>query len=494
MPSSLCFTVRFLQPHSHGRGDGGEPEWPPSPLRLFQSLVAAAAARWNERQRLYYAIPALNWLAQQSPPVVVASAGIASKVRTQFYVPDNTADLLVPQFKRGVVHATPKRAEKVVRPTHILDGDAVHYLYPLPDDCCLHLEVLKAAARSITHLGWGIDMVAADADVISEADAANLPGHRWRVVPNGGVPLRVPKPGTLDDLMRKHDAFLGRLSDDGFRPVPPLSCFNTARYFSSTVTSLAPSRRPIAAFRILKPDFEGYRSFNPQRGTSTVAHWFRMATGAACKDWPFEQQDPVEAFVYGHAGKNQPIKGPRADRRFMFLPLPTINAALGRVEAIRRVLLVAPPGCEPQLDYARKRLAGAELKSATESVGILNHLPHSDWVLRQYLEPASAWTSVTPVVLPGHDDRHIAKAEDLIRKSFMQAGFAPEIAECCTIDFRKVGFLPGVDLADRYALPAHPPVKGPRYHVQVCFPHAVPGPIAMGALRYRGFGLMVGRT
>ena len=45
-------------------------------------------------------------------------------------------------------------------------------------------------------------------------DAAKLPGHRWRVVAGGGVPLRVPKAGTLDDLIRKHAAFLGRLSNE----------------------------------------------------------------------------------------------------------------------------------------------------------------------------------------------------------------------------------------------------------------------------------------
>ena len=67
MPSQLCITVRFLQPFSHGRGDGGEPEWPPSPLRMFQALVAASAAYWNQRMALEYAVPALEWIAKQPP-------------------------------------------------------------------------------------------------------------------------------------------------------------------------------------------------------------------------------------------------------------------------------------------------------------------------------------------------------------------------------------------------------------------------------------------
>ena len=65
MRSYLCLTVRFLQPYYHGRTDGGEPEWPPSPLRVFQALVAAAAARWREAQFREYAVPSLRWLERQ---------------------------------------------------------------------------------------------------------------------------------------------------------------------------------------------------------------------------------------------------------------------------------------------------------------------------------------------------------------------------------------------------------------------------------------------
>ena len=62
MPSVFLLTVRFLDPAPafHGRGDGGDPEWPPSPLRLFQALVCAAAGRWREGQLTDYAFPALH--------------------------------------------------------------------------------------------------------------------------------------------------------------------------------------------------------------------------------------------------------------------------------------------------------------------------------------------------------------------------------------------------------------------------------------------------
>ena len=46
----------------------------------------------------------------------------------------------------------------------------------------------------------------------------------------------------------------------------------------------------------------------------------------------------------------------------------------------------------------------------------------------------------------------------------------------------------GVEPAWRYEVPAELE-RWPRYHVRVRFARAVPGPLAVGAGRYRGFGL-----
>ena len=43
MSRHLVLSFRFLSPWFHGRGDEDAPEWPPSPLRAFQAVVAAAA-------------------------------------------------------------------------------------------------------------------------------------------------------------------------------------------------------------------------------------------------------------------------------------------------------------------------------------------------------------------------------------------------------------------------------------------------------------------
>ncbi|MCI0700789.1 MAG: type I-U CRISPR-associated protein Csb2 [Planctomycetia bacterium] len=521
MSKFLCITVRFLQPLSHGRGDGDEPEWPPSPLRarnyspsrtsrqsdepewppsplrVFQALVAAAAGRWNERMRLEYAVPALEWLAKQPAPTVVAAVGVPSDVKYRLYVPDNVGDKVAKSWRSGNVNASiaDYRTEKDVRPTH-LTGDAVHYLHSIPDsDSGLSefKQTLIDAARSITHLGWGVDMVAGNAVEMTEEKAAKLTkegGECWRPTKDGsGTPLRVPRAGTLDALMKKHEAFLNRLADDGFRPVPPLTAFTVVGYRRDS----EPASRPWVAFRIASVDPDDANpSFDTSNKCRDVAAWLRCAVAAVCERWPFPD---FASFVHGHDENGSQLKGEHADQRFMYLPLPTINAKLRRVDSIRRVLVAAPPDRRDRIDWLRLRLPGQELlwngDGKVEEKGVLNSLSASDWVLQQYTAASRVWSTVTPVVLHRHE---VGGAEicGLLKDAFRHAGFSEEVVDRLELDWRGVGFRAGVDLATRYLTPDT--TTGPRYHVRVQFAHPVRGPLAVGAGRYRGMGLFAMET
>jgi CRISPR-associated protein Csb2 len=476
MSDYLSITIRYLQPFSHGRGDGDSPEWPPSPLRVFQALIAAAAARWNERQRLQTATPALTWLQCQAPPEIVACPAVASTVPTQFYVPDNSADMLVSSWKRGETDKVPKRTDKVVLPVH-LSGSDVHYLFPIDDSGISHFEVLRTAARSITHIGWGIDMVACDADVISRSQAAELPGERWVVGQAGGVALRVPTAGTLDDLLRKHQDFLNRLSDDGFRPVPPLREFAVRHYRRTT----DPALRPYCVFTILKPDASGTLAFHTARRTRDIAAWIRHAVAEICQTAGWDDFLP---FVHGHAaGGTRPNDAANSSDRFQYLPLPTINYQLQRVESIRRVMVVAPAGFQDRIDFIRRRLLGYELRWENEIKGLLNLQPGKDWVRDQYLRPATTWSTVTPVILDGFDDHNPKKSEKLLRKAFANAGIQSPVE----FDYQPFGFRGGVEPVREFRRPEK--LTGTMLHVRLKFQHPIPGPLAIGAGRYRGFGL-----
>jgi CRISPR-associated protein Csb2 len=524
----LCVTIRFADPMFRGRGDGGEPEWPPSPLRVFQTLVAAAAARFGNPDRFRdHAAPALGWLESLPPPVVVAPPGEFGRP-FRVAVPNNDMDVVASDWSRRVEprkQPAQLKTLKTVRHTRIAGGEefpALHYLWAItgPDRTGYetHREMLLAAARSITHLGWGVDMVAGDAAGLTEEEAGKFPGERWRPVPGSPTRLRVPVAGTLAALAQKHEAFLNRLSDGGFRPVPPLTAFRTVGYRRDT----DPSPRPFAALAILKPDASGYRAFDTARRCREVAAMARNATGRVCDGWPFP--DPVVAFVHGHdpADPDQPLRGDAADRRFMYLPLPTIEHRGGRgghVGSIRRVLVAAPPGFGDRIAFVRRYLPGQELVSedSGEPVGLLNLLPTTDWVLRQYTRPARVWSTVTPVILPGHDEAAPAivarrvmaagddaerrrrvreqaeeRTRDLLRTAFLQSGLPPGLVAGATLEWRPVGFRPGVELVNRFRPLLRP--SFPSYHVRVSWPVPVAGPLAVGAGRYRGYGVFAAES
>lgn len=490
MSQFLCATVRFLDPvpSFHGQRDGGEPEWPPSPMRLFQALVDAAASRWRESQFGEYAQPSLLWLERLSQPEIVVPTHVFG---TPFRLsgPNNDMDAPAKKWVKGEEPIKPHRpmdlrTMKAVHPTHIRigdgkHGDSLHYLFALPDGPCEHLEVLKSAARSITHLGWGIDMVAADLEVISEAEAQQLSGERWQVSLSGGVALRVPRTGTLGDLMRKHEKFLNRLTDEGFKPVPPLREFAVRHY-----RRLAdPEPRPYCVFTILKPDAFGNRAFNTARRTRDVAAWIRHAVAEVCQPagWP-----DFLPFVHGHGSDGQPNRSENSSHRFQYLPLPTINSHLHRVESIRRVMVVAPPGRQDRIDFIRRRLLGHALKWRDEEIGVLNVQLGKDWVRDQYTGAATTWTSVTPVILDGYDDRNATKTQKLLRKALANAGITSEIGE---LDWQPFGFVAGVEPVRAFVRPEN--LHGTMLHVRLRFAQRMSGPLAIGAGRYRGFGLMV---
>ncbi|MDZ4783715.1 MAG: type I-U CRISPR-associated protein Csb2 [Planctomycetia bacterium] len=496
MSSYFCLSVRFLQHFAHGRRDGAEPEWPPSPLRAFQALLAAAAGRWNERTELVHAAPALRWLESQAEPQVVAAEGLCSEVKCLTYVPDNTADLLVPAWKRGDVTATVKRAEKVVRPTH-LAGDAVHFLYALPHDraeCDGHFPTLKAAARSITHLGWGIDMAVGDASIITADEAASLPGYCWRPAPAGGTPLRVPVEGTLDDLMRKHRDFLNRLPKDGFRPVPPLRAFRVQAYRRGDM----PLQRPYRIFELRNLD--GTRFRYPQSKFVCIAGMVRhLAIKAMMKAPPRDVPDDwVETYIAGHAKD-----GAKEHRQLSYLPLPSIGH-LHTNPSVRRVILAASPGEEERLDYVARLLAGQPLRPEQEdefAARGVNDPPllvpmKGDGVSRRYTESANIWHSFTPVILPGHDDHNPEKTRRLIERTLSQSG----IEQPCSFEWSAFSRFSKALSAHKYDKDKKPTgYKRPKHlqtqtavHLTLRFNDCVnvPGPLVIGAGRHCGFGVM----
>ncbi len=522
MPSHFCLSIRFLDPAFHGRRDGGLPEWPPSPLRVFQSLLAAATRRRVEGES------ALKWLEGQTAPTLVTPAGVtASGYRLS--VPNNAMDIVAKAWCRGnnsnTGDANPAthRTMKNVRPTLLIGSDAVHYLWPLTepltDEVRGYLERLCDTARSVVALGWGIDMALGHGAVVSDEQAAALPGERW--LPGGQATddgLRVPVQGTLDALMHRHKRFLNRLDSDMLTP-PPVLNYATVEYRRAT----DPPPRPVAAFSLLKLDASGFRAFETARRALTVAGMMRHAAKLVAEHAGWAEPK-VNAFILGHGeSKDSDEHVAVGLRRFAFLPLPSIEAR-GQdkarvVGSVRRAILTAfGDECGEEITWARRALSGQELidEDKKQPIALLSLLPETEKIVRYYTRPAASWATVTPVVLPGYDDpahyrrrlkrgtdlkeqkqllgRLNDRVESLLRRAITQAGLSQVLADRAELEWRKVGFWPGTDLAQRYGVPDHLR-RFPRFHVRINWrdangrPVQVRGPVCIGGGRFCGLGL-----
>jgi CRISPR-associated protein Csb2 len=206
----------------------------------------------------------------------------------------------------------------------------------------------------------------------------------------------------------------------------------------------------------------------------------------------------IDRYIHGHRG-NQEDSLPR----FSYLPLPSLERR-GRgsvvLGGIRRVLVAElVEAAESHLDWARQMLPGQFLTDEKiadhqrRKRALLTPLAGGDWVLRQYIDSAETWASVTPVVLPGSDDGKYAKTEKLFFKALRHAGYSPEAL--ATVEFRNVSYWPGGELALGFRRPDYLR-KGfwSVYHVRLRWKAPVPGPIALGAGRHCGLGIFAATT
>ncbi len=214
MAHSLCISVTILDDLFHGCRDDDEPEWPPSPMRLFQALLAGSRLGCRNGQWNGAKAEAFRWLERQAPPVIIAPSAQRAAAYT-LYVPNNDSDQKFERQDRLTgKFVQPQR----IRSTECADANLprLHYVWPIDDqswaDAHRHCDVLCQAARHLIALGWGVDQAFADGRVISEGEAMALPGQPW--YPRKGVRqvqhmLRVPKPGSLADCERAYKAFYG---------------------------------------------------------------------------------------------------------------------------------------------------------------------------------------------------------------------------------------------------------------------------------------------
>jgi CRISPR-associated protein Csb2 len=122
-----------------------------------------------------------------------------------------------------------------------------------------------------------------------------------------------------------------------------------------------------------------------------------------------------------------------------------------------------------------------EIRAELRAIDLRQERP----VFSKYLESARCWRSVTPVVLPGMDDKRSRKAIGLVLKALAQSGVTTPVVE---ISVQAEPVFPGAEMARRYLVPKHLE-KFPRVHVIIDFAEPVAGPLALGSGRHSGLGL-----
>jgi CRISPR-associated protein Csb2 len=509
MTMDLCISIRFIQPYAlyHGRRDRSQPEWLPSPMRLFQALLNAASLAARGERLPTILRQGLEVLEQLRPQIVAPRASVSS-VGYRVYVPHNQADLVSSAWFRGNSAASiaSHRMEKDSRPMRIeTAGDelpTLHYIYPLSATALAPRELLDAirpSVRAITHLGWGIDQVVGDATLV---DATTLlGGERWSPSARTGRHLRAPRDGSLVALTRRHDQFLNRIRDGQWTPVAPLAAFDEVYYRRTT----DPVGRPFVVFKLLDDNNDTYT--HPHARLVHLAGMVRHLVIETMTKHPFRGvKQParwVERYVAGHRTKT----GEADDlphSQLSYVPLPSIGHA-HTDPGVRRIMIVAPIGDDAVLEHVGRHIDGRRLEPERpedlRGPVFISRVRH-DRVIDSYTSASRSWASFTPVILPGHDDRKPEKTRKLIEKALAQSG----VDQRCAFEWSTFSRFPKSYSAHKYVRDDQSQ-KGNRQagyirpnhlidltsaHVQLTFEHPIPGPLTIGAGRHCGFGLMVG--
>lgn len=489
MSGYLAIAIRFLSDRYHGRVDNGRSaEWPPSPLRVFQAVLAGAAPRWVDARICDAESGAFRWLERQGPPMILAPRAHPGRPLLT-YVRENLSDV-----------APEKRDAKIHRPTLMEGEPRVVYAWPLngePEDR-ISAATMARCARHVRALGWGIDMAVGDGAIVEALNNDESPVVRWIATQEPRErQLRVAVDGTLNDLLRRHGASLNRIAVDGRNPLAPLTAYSVVGYCRTTqipmrefaAFALRPSIDPAIAEQDTpeghdeRRKVDRYRSFR-NVNSAKVAAMLRHATCKTAKapgGWPFEEDSARYVAGHGEDGKRRSA----ADRsaRFSYLPLPSVGTHADGM--IRRVVVAEPWGGDgSHAAWAAQRLSGLDLidEDTGTPVATLHRLDPQD-VPVAFTGPSREWATATPIVLPGFDGLKMEKAARLLSRACDQAGLPEGSVE----GFEFIG--PSAKSDGRFFVPNYLRAWPLRWAV-IRFKEEVRGPIAIGAGRHCGLGVL----
>lgn len=483
MGQYLCIAATFLANRYHGR------EWPPSPARLFQALLAGARTG-SYRQYWTIADRALRLLERLPAPEILAS-GIQPGWSYRVAVPNNDSDKAGREWSAGRPFdsgsiRTMKTVVALEFPRASEGGPHVYYIWKLSEP--EPEAVLVRQVASFLHtFGWGIDMAYADSFVLDEQRRQTLisdSGHSHHIPGGKGALSDVPVPGYLDDLTSTYRRYCNRLTANGVDP-----SIRATKYGQQQYQRAGSIEYPSACFLLRQlTDSEKWHAVPWALGMK-VAAWMRRATANALREEGYPDEF-VNSYVLGH--------GDGHTRHMSFVPIPTIRT-MHSDGMVRRVMLIEPSDADGSItSLLQRKLAPSDLLMLVNGgqpkpVCSLAEPQDDDYVLKCYRDPRSLkplWHSVTPVVLHGYNSEHgkfsLKKTEQLLYQAFEKAGHTRQ--SITDLSFQPAPFWSGTEGALAIRVPEHLS-KWPRYHVAVRFNKPVTGPVLVGIGQHYGIGL-----
>jgi CRISPR-associated protein Csb2 len=500
MQRILLIMVRFHDGRYHGTGD-----WPPSPARLFQALVAGIG---QDGPLGDDSSKPLQWLEELDPPVIAAPLMIEGQAVTNF-VPNNDLDAVGGDPLRiGSI-----RTAKVWKPK-LFDQEAA-FLYAWrfddTDDSLAQARRIGEYAERLYQLGRGIDQAWAIGEITEPQKLDELliayrgVVHRPTDGRHGTI-LASPQPGSLKSLKDRYTAMSRRFKAQGQGQSAKLKFAQAPKpRFTPTVYDSPPNRQVFELrFGTNQTDLIAW----PISRISSLVVAIRDGAVAKLKLALPEQEPQIEKCLVGRKADGTDDV-PKA-ARVRILPLPSIGHAYVD-HAIRRVLVEVPAGCLVRSDdvfwaFSGLELTGADSASCPDSVLTATS---DDSMLRHYGlddQAFARWRTITPAALPEpvkrrriEPTRRTAEAKRGAERASEQQRAAASVVQALrhadvrvqvdSIRVQREPFDAKGERVEAFA-PGTRFQKERLWHVEVTFKEPISGPLVLGDGRYYALGLM----
>lgn len=458
----LALRVTFLRATFEGgrHDDPGRAEWPPSVMRLFSALVAAAEPGRDD--------DLLRQMEAADPPEIARSEALTD--RRVAFVPLNARS----ETRHGVLVGRTNGERSWARA--LPRTASVWYRWPSLEFTTVQRERLATVCRSIAYVGRSTSP--AVVDLTDGSPPAHLTVARPRAAGAPALvepePVRCPYPGALWALRDAYEAKMTR-----GETADPWAIGRTVDYGTH--------ERPGAASPVADGPYRTMAVFTLDGPSLSGRHTARITSA-------------VRRAVMSRATRHLPALHGHHDgtvRQCAFLALPFVGSehADGRVLAVAVAL--------PDLDRDDLRVVAAAIDTTTAPLDVvagpmgllrlrrvapLDAERTATWGLRpgRWARPSRQWSTALPLVLDRHLHRNADVAEE-VRRAVRHAGY-PD-AEHVAVSFQPL-------LAGALALRPHDTLRRrgdrdlrPYRHATLTFPQPVRGPVVIGSMRHYGLGL-----